>query len=499
MNKPSPNAKPDLLKRLRRAFSGLSHCRLLQLRDAYRLVGESVRVPYEGFPMELQLGTEGKRLRLYPEYPLQRDGKSATGAGEHDSPPCFLLEDPEHAGTSIGGFLRLEPDSKITLGRGDPVQQALFNYPDSVSQRHLRLTHDGDAVVFEDKTSSGTCISPALNEDKTERIACLQRIRKIYGGPLEALPPDDALALIEQVNQLMEQEALRPHDSRGMPGGLLQLPAELTPIVVADLHAQIDNLLVILSHNGFLNALEKGEACMVIIGDAVHSERDDELDQMDDSILMMDLIFRLKLRFPENFFFIRGNHDSFQEEISKGGIPQGLFWRRALKKARGKDYRKAMQRYYDLLPYVVSSPDFCATHAAPPRSKVSADMLINIDRYPGLVPELLNNRMIRGSRPGGYTKGDVRRFRKTLGLNPETTFIVGHTPMDQTQTYWLDVGAAENHHILYSANDTWVGAFTRIGGKMWPLKYPTEPLRDLLNQLSNEDSAGASPPQSDLS
>ena len=238
---------------------------------------------------------------------------------------------------------------------------------------------------------------------------------------------------------------------------------------------------------------------MVIIGDAVHSERDDELDQMDDSILMMDLIFRLKLRFPENFFFIRGNHDSFQEEISKGGIPQGLFWRRALKKARGKDYRKAMQRYYDLLPYVVSSPDFCATHAAPPRSKVSADMLINIDRYPGLVPELINNRMIRSSRPGGYTKGDVRRFRKTLGLNPETTFIVGHTPMDQTQTYWLDVGAAENHHILYSANDTWVGAFTRIGGKMWPLKYPTEPLRDLLNQLSNEDSAGASPPQSDLS
>lgn len=477
MNKPSPKAKPDLLKRLRRAFSGLNRCRLVKLRDAYRLVGESARVPYEGFPMELILGNDGKRLRLYPEYPLR-------GADEADGPPSFLLDDPDHVGTTIGGFLRLEPDCQLTLGRLDPQQQALFNYPEGVSPRHLRVIHDGDAVVFEDKTSSGTCISPALNEEKAERLACLKRVAEIFGGPLEALPPDEAMSLIREVNKIMEQEALRPRDSRGLPGGLVKLPAELTPIVVADLHAQIDNLLVILSHNGFLNALEKGDACLVIIGDAVHSERDGQLDQMDDSILMMDLIFRLKVRFPEHFFFIRGNHDSFIEEISKGGIPQGLFWKRSLKKARGKEYRKEMQRYYDLLPYVVVSPSFCAAHAAPPRSKVSAEMLIEIARYPGLIPELLSNRMIRPNRPGGYTKGDVKRFRKTLGLAPDTPFIVGHTPMDQTETYWLNVGAAENHHILYSANDHWVGVFTRIGGKMWPLKYPVEPLRDLLNGLA---------------
>lgn len=492
VNKAPANAKPDLLKRLRRAFLGLSRCRMVKLRDAYSLAGESVRIPYEGFPMELILGNDGKRLRLYPEYPLHGEGGSEATAA-----PSFLLSDPDHTGTTIGGFLRLEPNDELLLGQLDPQQQALFNYPKGVSQRHLRLIHDGDTVVFEDKSSAGTCISPALNEDRTERIACLQRIREIFGGPLENLPADEALTLIREVNQVMEQEALRPRDSRGLPGGLLKLPAELTPIVVADLHAQIDNLLVILSHNGFLNALEKGEACMVIIGDAVHSERDGEMDQMDDSILMMDLIFRLKLRFPENFFFIRGNHDSFREEVSKGGIPQGLFWKRALKKARGKDYRKEMQRYYDLLPYVVASPSFCAAHAAPPRSKVSMDMLIKIDRYPGLIPELISNRMIRPSRPGGYTKGDVRRFRKTLNLSPDTPFIVGHTPMDLTETYWLDVGKAENHHILYSANENWVGIFTRIGGKMWPLKYPTEPLRSLVNQLKNDNvvEQQAGPPE----
>ena len=478
MDKPSPEVKPALLKRIRRAFSGLARCRLLKLRKAYRLVDDSVRVPYEGFPIELKMGgSNGKRLHLYPEYPLVASDKEA-------GPPNFLLEDPDHSGPGIGGFLRLEPGQKITLGRDDINQLALFDYTDDVEREHLRLVHDGDAVVFKDKTSVGTCISPMLNEEKSERLACLQHLVEIYGGALKPLRKAEALTLINQVNQLMEQEAFRPRDSRGLPGGLLELPAELTPIIVADLHAQIDNLLVILSHNGFLRALERGEACLVIIVDAVHSERSKSLDKMNGSILIMDLIFRLKLRFPERFFFIRGNHDSFAEDVGKGGVPQGLLWKRALREARGKEYRNAMQRFYDLLPYVVASPDFCAVHAAPPGNKVTREMLIDIHQHPELAQEMTRNRMQRRNRPGGYSKGDVKRFRKVLGLPPETPFIVGHTPMDQKNTYWLNVGGTDNHHVLYSANDAWVGAFARIGKQMWPLKYPVEPLRRLVNHLA---------------
>lgn len=482
MNEPSPEIKPDLLKRLRRAFSELNNCPLVEVGEAYRLTGGSVRVPIRGFPIELVLGDNGKRLQMYPEYPLRIRGKAKPRR------PNILIRDPGHSATAISGFIRLEPGHKLTLGRHDPRQQILFNYPDAVALRHLRLTHEGDAVVFKDKTSVGTYLAPLPNEEKTQRLSCLQRVLEIFGGPLKPLPKAEAMTLIEEVNRLMEQEACRARDSRGLPGGLLRLPAGPAPIVVADLHARVDNLLVILSRSGFLQALEQGKAYLVIIGDAVHSERDGELEQMDDSILIMDLIFRLKLRFPEHFFFLRGNHDSFSEEISKGGVPQGLLWRRALNKARGKDYRKAMQRYYDLLPYAVVSPDFCATHAAPPTRKISLDMLVEVHNHRGLIPELINNRMRRSSRPGGYTKGDVRRFRQALDLPPETPFIVGHTPIDRTGTYWLDIGGITNHHVLYSANETWVGAFTRIGGEMWPVKYPCERLLRLINGLAASTS-----------
>lgn len=472
--------KPELLKRLRRAFSGLSRCPLLNLRDAYRLVDDSVRVPYEGFPIAMLLGEKGKTLHLYPEYPLDASSGS-------DGPPNFLIEDPEHAsGEAIRGFVRLEPEKKLTLGTNDRHQCVMFDFPDDVEPEHLKLIHGGDAVVFKDKTAVGTCLSPMLNIEKTARLSCLERIREIYGGPLTPLPKPEAMDLIEQVNKLMETEVCRVRDSRGLPGGLLELPKQLTPIIVADLHAQVDNLLVILSHNGFLRALEKGEACLVILGDAVHSERDESLGDMDDSILMMDLIFRLKLRFPEHLFFVHGNHESFSEDISKGGTPQGLLWKRALKKARSRDYRRAMQRFYDLLPYAVKSPFFCATHAAPATTKISAEMLIDIHGNAELRKELVANRMMRGDRPGGYTKGDVKRFRRTLDLATDTPFIVGHTPMDSENCYWPDVGGVKNHHVLYSAGQRWVGVMTRIGGEMVPLRYPVEPLLKLLNGLGKE-------------
>jgi len=120
-------------------------------------------------------------------------------------------------------------------------------------------------------------------------------------------------------------------------------------------------------------------------------------------------------------FRVRGNHDSFSAEIGKSGIPQGILWAQAVQEIRGKAYKKAMDRFYDLLPYIALSKNYVACHAAPPKGKVTMDMLVNIQDYPGLIEEVTCNRLYRPNRLAGYTKGDVKRFRKPLSTTVRTT------------------------------------------------------------------------------
>jgi hypothetical protein len=134
----------------------------------------------------------------------------------------------------------------------------------------------------------------------------------------------------------------------------------------------------------------------------------------------MDLIFRLQLAFLGQVYYLRGNHDSFAEEISKFGVPQGVLWEHALRDDRGAAYFEAMCRLYQRLPYVITSPRFVACHAGPPTSSVSRDELINVRDNPRLMRELTWMRLRKPSSPAGYGPGDVKRLRKALGLVPRS-------------------------------------------------------------------------------
>jgi hypothetical protein len=142
-----------------------------------------------------------------------------------------------------------------------------------------------------------------------------------------------------------------------------------------------------------------------------------------------------------------------------------------------------MDRFYGLLPYVAFSRDFAACHAAPPKTRVTLELLVNAGRRPGLVQELTCNRLYAPNRPGGYTKGDVKRLRGALGLPPDAELFVGHTPLSRDDTLWLDVGGIKHNHVVFSGNSPWIGAFTRVGGRYVPLRYRCERLLPLINAL----------------
>ena len=203
---------------------------------------------------------------------------------------------------------------------------------------------------------------------------------------------------------------------------------------------------------------------------------------MEDSLLMMDLLVKLKLRFPDRFFYLRGNHDSFSEEISKGAVPQGLLWKKAVQE-RGEEYFEALQTFYARLPYIAIGPDFIACHAGPPGRKVSLEHLINIRGKPQLEKAIVRSRLKRPGYPSGYTKGDIKDFRKALKLKKDIAFIVSHNPLSEDKAVWLDVDGIPGHHIVFSGKTHTVAVFTRVNGVIQPLTWPTESLRKIIRAI----------------
>jgi len=444
-----------------------------------RLITTPIRIAPECKGIELTLGKQ--TLRLYPETPIIDD---ADGDVRH-----WIVIDPDSYFSNVAGFARLERGQTILIGRANPTLSMIFDFPKSVMRRHLVLANDeGEISVRPLDGESKTYISSVPeNADvdwlKERRLINLKRVRRIFGGRIELLEPGSAMTTIEHVYAILADEAYRPKDSQDRPGGLLELPEELAPVLVGDIHAQVDNLLKILSLDGCLDGLERGDTYLLFLGDIVHREGEGELEEMDSSLLTLDLLFKLKSQFPRNVFVLRGNHECFDDEVGKGGVPQARFLWQHARALRGKKYARKLAKCFDMLACVAKSRDFVACHAGPPRSKSALRDVIDVKNNPDLARELLWNRMRRTGHPEGYTKRDVKKFREAVGAKKDTPFIVSHTPLSRTGTVWANAGAIPGHHIMFSANPNRMAIFVRSGCEMVPLEYPGESLLEFANSL----------------
>jgi len=451
----------------------------LTVTDQWQKISREGRVAHDGNPFELKIGK--RVLRFYPELPL--------GVRKKYLRRNWLITDPKNFGSRICGFTRVRPGDTVMIGRSNQEYQNIFNFGRDVAKRHLNITNEkGDIIITpldQDRNVEIIRITDAGREVRVEarRYAAITEIRSIYGSDITLLPPDKALSLLEEINTLLADEPYRPLNKENRPGGLIELPNEQIPIIVGDLHGQANNLLKILTENRFLDALEAETASLIILGDAVHSEIPGEMDKMESSILIMDIILTIKKRFPANVFYLRGNHDSFADTISKDTIPQGVIMRQQLKKMRGREYVEAMEKFYDNLAYVIKSDTFVACHAGPSHKKVTRTKLINIYNHPKIRRDLVCSRLKRPNYLAGYSKGDVKRFRKGLGLAKGAPFIVGHTPIDPSGSVWRNVADIKGHHIIYSGRPTGPAVFVQLNGQMIPLRYPAEPLIKLIGKI----------------
>lgn len=261
-------------------------------------------------------------------------------------------------------------------------------------------------------------------------------------------------------NLLTTDMSIRPLNANNKPGGLLEFSEDdnREVIIVGDLHANKRNLKAILMDSQNLYKLKQNKAIMIFLGDAVHDERVGHLQEMETSIEIMDIIIHLINDYPDNVFYLLGNHDTFSALLGKSGIKQGLAYYEAVLAIRGKEYVNLMQTFYNSLPIFVIHKYFLAVHAGPVRGGIYREELINIRSATSspMLRQLTWNRLNETrSSPSKkeYGPEDLDQQRACLGCPPDLPFIVGHNPMwkwGTSDSIWIDILDSENHVILYS-------------------------------------------------
>lgn len=436
------------------------------------LLSEPVHIPWGAGSFSLQLG----------EYVIEvRRDLPMSDERETDLRDWIII-DPKIYFSRMSGFVRIAPGQSEILGRDEPSQQTLFNYPNSVERQHISiLNRNGDLHLHPLAPDASTTII-ALDRDAT--VSSLRGTRRKnlnllwnelgYAGIPLSKP--DATTLVQKVSEILADEPHRMRDADGIPGGLVRLPDQASTVFVGDLHGQCDNLIKLLTEGALLSAIMQGTTYLILLGDLVHSDEHGKLENMEPSLEMVDLFLMLKARFPESVFCCRGNHESFSPDVGKSGVAQGLLFRKHLQDKRGKDFTVAVGEIFENLPYVIQGDDCVACHGAPTRGRVTAESLINIRRYPGLQHEIVWNRLRGPNRPSGYTKGSVTRFRQSLGLPKDAPLIVGHTSFSETETVWMDVNDIVGHHVVYSSHTDRFGAILVQDGTAIPLELLAEPV-----------------------
>jgi hypothetical protein len=194
-----------------------------------------------------------------------------------------------------------------------------------------------------------------------------------------------------------EPERIRPSDSCGRPGGLVLLP-EVPTILVPDLHARgafLSSILGWIPPNPVsapsralspcvADLLKEGKINLVCLGDGINTEGNAEASRrwhaaleeylmhwrtrlaMDEEMTFalgtMLLVMNLKIKYPTNFHFLKGNHDNLADLTDCGDrhfykyaseSAMGASW---FKKTYGQDILASWREFELSLPLLALRP-----------------------------------------------------------------------------------------------------------------------------------------------
>jgi pSer/pThr/pTyr-binding forkhead associated (FHA) protein len=185
--------------------------------------------------------------------------------------------------------------------------------------------------------------------------------------------------------------------------GIVDLPKGVPTLVLSDIHARRDFLVKAMEHQvdgkNVLDLLKEGKINVVCIGDGMHAEgraaaRWEQAEQdmlhgrpsaalnaeMVEGLGTMKMIMDLKQECPENFHFVRGNHDEVKGRFAKYArvLGESAIVAEWMTKNYGAEFLDEYARFEESLPLLVRGTGFVASHAAP-GGNLDREMIENRD------------------------------------------------------------------------------------------------------------------------
>ena len=190
-----------MLDRVRDLFFQTDPKEVASLTGEPQLLVGKLRLAAEAGPIRLDMG--GRSLWLRPERQLDGSWRASKD---------WILAERHEEADAISGFLRIASGDKLRLGRGNEACQRLFNFPKAVARRQLEIANNGGYITLNrldplaETYVSRVESAEEIDGPASRRRACLKEMRRIFGGPIEILRPEEALMALRRVNVILRDE-----------------------------------------------------------------------------------------------------------------------------------------------------------------------------------------------------------------------------------------------------------------------------------------------------
>ena len=238
---------------------------------------------------------------------------------------------------------------------------------------------------------------------------------------------------------------------------------DLPLIIIPDIHARTDFIKNILNYTitpelnfiktakqiSVYQALKKNKIRIICVGDALHTEintierwKNIQIEfskniftgpaatlEARDCFNTLFALLLLKISFPNNFHFLKGNHENIYNTTGDGDYSfrkiadEGNTLKRFIQNYYGEDILYLISYYEKSLP-LISITKQCVISHAEPRTSYTKNELINAKQNPQFIEDLTwtNNDEAE--------ENSVKKIIKNLlGTNSKAIYFAGHRPV----------------------------------------------------------------------